>query len=56
MRSPFLVRGVTVSFGGTVSFVGGQATDLLIGSKVDVHGALASDGVTLNATSIRFEH
>jgi hypothetical protein len=56
MASTFVVRGVTVSYAGTVEFVGGAASDLMIDSRVEVHGSLAADGVTLNATKIKFEH
>jgi hypothetical protein len=55
-KSTFVVRGVTVSYAGSVNFVGGTATDLLVNSRVEVQGSLAADGTTLNATKIRFDH
>ena len=52
----FVVRGVTVSYaGGTVVFKGGTAAQLVADARVEVHGVLAADGVTVNATSIGFE-
>jgi Domain of unknown function (DUF5666) len=56
MNSTFVVHGVTVSFAGSVTFVGGTAVDLGIGAKVEVQGSLAADGTTLIATKITFEH
>jgi hypothetical protein len=56
VNSTFVVHGVTVSFAGDVKFVGGTAMDLQVGAKVEVRGSLASDGMTLNATQIAFEH
>lgn len=55
VKSTFVVHGVTVSYAGAVTFVGGTVADLKVGSKVEVHGVLAADGVTLNATEIEFE-
>jgi hypothetical protein len=53
----FVVRGVTVRYaGGTVAFEGGTAAQLVTNARVDVHGELAGDGVTVNAKSIKFEH
>jgi len=53
----FVVRGVTVSYaGGTVAFEGGTAAQLVTNARVEVHGELAGDGVTVNAKSIKFEH
>jgi len=51
----FVVRGVTVMWDDTVTFRGGAAADLVVGVKVDVEGALAADGVTLQAAKIEFE-
>ena len=56
VNSTIVVHAVTVSYAGAVDFVGGTAMDLLVGAKVEVHGSLAADGTTLNATRIRFEH
>jgi len=53
----FVVRGVTVSYaGGTVAFEGGTPAQLVTNARVEVHGELAGDGVTVNAKSIKFEH
>lgn len=55
-KSTFVVRGVMVSFdAATVKFVGGTAADLKVGARVEVHGALAADGVTLVSTEIEFK-
>lgn len=52
----FVVRGVTVSYaGGTVVFEGGTAAQIVTNARVEVHGELAGDGVTVNARSIKFE-
>jgi Domain of unknown function (DUF5666) len=51
----FVLRGVTVSYAGSVSYDRGSAANLAANVKVEVRGALASDGVTLNATRIKFE-
>ena len=51
----FVLRGVTVSYAGNVSYDRGSAANLAANVKVEVRGALASDGVTLNATRIKFE-
>lgn len=56
MGMTFVVHDVTVSYAGTVTYVGGAAMDLKVGAKVEVKGTLASDGKTLNATQITFEH
>lgn len=57
MHSTIVVHNITVSYaGGTVTFVGGTATDLQVGVKVEVRGTLAADGKTLNATQITFKH
>ena len=50
-----VVRGVTVSFAGDVQYVDGTAADLVPGRKVEVHGVLAADGVTVNATRIELD-
>jgi hypothetical protein len=53
----FLLRGVTVSYGGTaVVFKGGMESDLADGRRVEVKGTLSTDGTMLQATTIRFEH
>lgn len=50
--STFVVHGVTVTFNGTTRFVGGTASDLTAGVRVDIQGSLASDGVSVAATQI----
>ncbi|RVT50062.1 DUF5666 domain-containing protein [Rubrivivax albus] len=50
-----VVRGVTVSFAGDVQYEDGTAADLVPGRKVEVHGVLAADGVTVNATRIELD-
>jgi hypothetical protein len=49
----FVVRATTISFAGNVNVSGGTLADITVGSKVEVHGALATDGITVNATDIR---
>ncbi len=51
----FVVRGVTVSYAGSVTYERGSEAQLANNQPVEVKGALASDGTTLNATLIRFE-
>jgi hypothetical protein len=51
----FLLRGVTVNFGGTVEFRKGTVANLLNGSKVEVKGSRSADGATLTAVRISFE-
>jgi len=55
-NSTIVVHGVTVSYAGAVEFVGGTVMDLKVGTKVEIHGSLGSDGMTVNATRIRFQH
>lgn len=54
-QSTFVVRGVTVSFAGTVEFVDGSAADLVADAKVEVHGSLGDDGRTIVASRIKFD-
>lgn len=49
----FVVRGTTVSYAGTLTYTGGTEASLAVGVKVQVRGSLASDGITVNATTIR---
>ena len=52
----FLLRGITVNFGGTgVEFRKGSAADLANGKKLEVKGLRSADGMTLTATRISFE-
>jgi len=55
VKSTFTIRGVTVSYAGSVTFSGGSAADLKLGRKVEVRGALSADGVTLNATELKIK-
>ena len=50
-----IVRGVTVNFAGDVQYERGTAADLVVQRKVEVHGVLATDGVTVNAQRIKFD-
>lgn len=49
------LRGVTVSFAGDVRYERGTAADLQVQRRIEVHGVLAADGVTVNATRIKFD-
>lgn len=51
----FVLRGVTVSYAGSVTYERGNAAQLIATAKVEVDGALASNGTTINATRIKFE-
>jgi hypothetical protein len=55
VNSTITVRGVVVSYGPSTVFSGGVATDIVVGSRVEVHGTLASDGVTVNASTIHIK-
>lgn len=54
-QSTLVVRGVTISYAGTVELVGGTVADLVADAKVEVHGSLGEDGSTIVATRIKFE-
>ena len=54
VKTTFAVHGVTVSYAGSVTFLGGTVADLKIGVKVEAQGQLAQDGTTVNATEIKF--
>lgn len=54
-QSTLVVRGVTVSFAGTVEFVGGTLADLVADTKIEVHGSLGDDGSTIVASRIKFD-
>lgn len=56
VNSTLVVRGVTISYLGFAFSPGTSAADLTLGAKVEIHGALASDGTTMNATQIKFDH
>jgi Domain of unknown function (DUF5666) len=51
----FMLRGVKVSYAGTVTFDDGSEADLRDGAQVEVKGRLSADGSTLDATKIDFE-
>ncbi len=51
----FVVRGVTVSYGDTTTFRNGTAANLLVNQRVEVKGALGTDGRTLVAASIEIK-
>lgn len=53
----FVLRGVTVSYSGTVRFRDGIAADLSnVGSQaIEVKGLLSADGTQVNATEIRLD-
>ena len=52
----FMLRGVTVDCSGSVQFRDGTISDLAVGKRVEVKGALSTDGTKLVATIISFEH
>lgn len=51
----FMLRGVKVSFAGSVSFERGSPTQLVDGALVEVKGTLSDDRSTLSASLIKFE-
>ena len=51
----FLVRGVTVSYAGTVKYEKGSPADLRNGKKVEVKGRLAPNSAMVIATRIEFD-
>ena len=51
----FVVRGVVVDYSGSVDFRDGTAGDLRVGALVEVRGALAAGGTTLQASRVRFK-
>ena len=51
----FVLRGVTVSYAGTVTYTGGTEAGLVVGAKVEVRGAVGSTRNNLAATAIAFE-
>lgn len=52
----FVVRGVLVDYSGNVEFRDGTASDLRLGSLVEVRGVLSTLGTSLAATRIRFRN
>lgn len=55
VATTFVLRGVTVSHAGTVTHERGSEAQLADNVKVEVRGALSTDGKTLNATLNRIE-
>ena len=51
----FMVRGVTVSYAGTVDFHDGSAATLANGLFVEVRGGFSSDGTVVDATRIELK-
>ncbi len=51
----FLLRTVTVSYSGTVTYKNGTVADLANGKSVDVYGVLSSDRKKLEASRIEFK-
>lgn len=51
----FTLRGVTVSYAGSVDYVGGSAAALVVGARVEVRGGVGSTRTLVQATRIRFE-
>jgi hypothetical protein len=51
----FLLRTVTVSYGGTVTYKNGTVADLANGKSVDVYGVLSTDRKKLEASRIEFK-
>jgi hypothetical protein len=50
--STFTVHGVNVSYDSNTVITGGT---IMVGSRVEVHGVLAADGVTVKASTIRIK-
>jgi hypothetical protein len=46
---------VTVKYTGTTVITNGTAASLTVGARVEAHGTLAADGVTLDADSIKIK-
>jgi hypothetical protein len=51
----FALRGVTVWFGGTVSYKDGTVASLANGKRVEVKGVLSTDRTRLEAQRIEFK-
>jgi len=52
----FALRGVTVWYGGTVTYKNGTAADLAVNKRVDVFGKLSTDRTRLEASRIEFKN
>lgn len=55
-KSTLTVHGATISFTSAVPVDGGALADIKVGSMLEVHGALAADGTTVTAASIRIDN
>jgi hypothetical protein len=53
--STFVVRNVTVHYAAGVEFRDGSATNLVVGTRVEVKGTLSADGATVEATRIEIK-
>lgn len=51
----FLLRGITVSYAGTVTYSKGTEAGLVAGAKVEVRGTVGTTRNTLAATAVKFE-
>lgn len=51
----FVVRGVTISYAGSVVYEGGAEADLAVDEKVEVKGVLSADGTVVVAEEIKFD-
>ena len=51
----FVLRGVTVSFAGSVAYSGGTEAGLVVGAKVAVRGGVGSTRTQVLAVTIKFE-
>lgn len=51
----FVVRGVTISYAGSVVYEGGTEADLAVDEKVEVKGVLSADGTVVVAEEIKFD-
>ncbi len=52
----FVVKAVTVSYAGTVTYKDGAEADLALGKNVEVRGTLSADRTKLEATRIEFKN
>ena len=52
----FALRGVTVWYGGTVTYKDGTEADLAVNRRVEVYGRLSTDRTRLEATRIEFRN
>ncbi len=51
----FVLRGITVWYGGTVTYTNGAESGLAVGKSVDVRGVLAADRTRFEARSIELK-